>query len=550
MHSSLVRSLVLLAASSAAGAQNLCEGNGLGSAYIRNTPAILGGSATVELGSPADPFGAAFLSFSTGIGPTTSPIPFVGTLCFDVFSPIYSAHFHLLDAAGRATSNFAIPNDPTQLGYAPLFLNNAVLRAGPQLSISKTTRLQWEQANQHRLLPPQPTVGPRHSHTATALWQTPHDNRQDVLIAGGATGSIVSPAANATTAIFSPLTRTLRAGPFLSLPRAFHASILLPNGKVLISGGSTTNAAGTATCDLYDPANDSIVPVASMNFPRMGHRLSLLPNGRVLATGGFADFQNAASNWAARLGTAQSTTEVYDPIADVWTVGPSMASRRAGHAQVTLLDGRILVIAGVSGGTTINVSGTLVQIPTYTQSCEFLDPTTLTFALGPALPLPSNIFAPNQGRGFHGASVLPNGDVLVTGGAANIGSNGISASTADCVRFNGTAWVAAGVLPIGVSFHTQVTDPDTGDAIVTGGFTAEFGFAPSAANVARHNGTTVTALTSMGLHSGLGQLTPSLRALHTCTVMQDGTLFVFGGQNPEILHGTITTHADGLLYIR
>ncbi|MBK8096666.1 MAG: hypothetical protein IPK26_06135 [Planctomycetes bacterium] len=543
-------SLTLLVASSVTVAQNLCEGNG-GSAWIRNSPAVIGATNTAEFGSPNDPFGACFESFSTGIGPTTSPFPFVGTVCFDVFSPIYSASFFLLDATGRASTSFTVPNDPTQIGYAPLFLNAAVLRPGFQLAISKTTRLQWEQSDQYRIIPAQQPAQPRSGHTATPLWQNLRDNRQDVFIAGGATGSVVTPVATATTAIFSPLTRTLRSGPFLSLPRAFQASILLPNGKVLITGGSTTNAAGTATCDLYDPANDSIVPAASMSVPRIGHRISLLPDGRVFVTGGFADFQSAATNWAARLGTAQQTTEIYDPVADTWTAGPNMASRRAGHAQVTLLDGRVMLLAGVNGGTTILAGGwQTVQIPTYTQSCETFDPATGTFSAAPPMPLPSSVLLPNQGRAFFGASLLPNGDVLVTGGAANIGSFGVSASTTDCVRFNGTAWVAAGALSLGVSFHTQVQDPDTGDAIVMGGLTAEFGFSPATANAWRHDGTTAVALNTMGLHSGLGQAQPSPRALQTCTLMQDGTLFVFGGQSPEALTSNVTTHADGLLYIR
>jgi len=529
-------------------AQGLCSGNGIGNPYVRNTPAMIGGRTDIDIGSPTAPNGPGFLSLSSGIGPTTSPLPIVGTVCLDVLSPVYTVLFFVLDSTGNSRLSFVLPNDPSQIGYAPFFLNGSVIE-GNAFAIGKTSRLQWEVADQFRSVPAQTPPVARSAHAATALWRSPIDNRQDVLITGGATGSIVSPVATATTALFSPLTRTLRSGPSLSVPRAFHAAVRLADGRVLITGGSTTNAAGTATCDLYDPVTDTIAPAASMSTPRMGHGISLLPSGRVLVTGGFQDFQNAATNWAGRLATAQQTTELYDPTTNTWTAGPAMASNRAGHGQLTLPDGRILLLAGVSGGTSISTGWSLIDVPVYTQTCEYYVPATNSFTPAPVMPLPSLIFAPNQGRAFFGASVLANGNVLVTGGSANIGTSGISAATTDCVRFDGTTWTAAGTLAVGVSFHTQVADPVTGDALIMGGFTGEFGFAPASTACARHDGTNRMAIQSLGAHTLLGQ-TATERALHTCTVMQDGTLFVFGGQTPVQLLSTITTYADGYLYVR
>jgi hypothetical protein len=65
------------------------------------------------------------------------------------------------------------------------------------------------------------------------------------------------------------------------------------------------------------------------------HTATLLPDGRVLATGGYIDFSSRAS------------AEVYDPSSDTWDPTVSMATGRYEHTAVLLPYGRVLVAAGV-----------------------------------------------------------------------------------------------------------------------------------------------------------------------------------------------------------
>ncbi len=55
--------------------------------------------------------------------------------------------------------------------------------------------------------------------------------------------------------LYAPDTNTWTVLPSLSIPRYAHTATLLPNGKVLVTGGY--NGSLVATSELYDPqAND------------------------------------------------------------------------------------------------------------------------------------------------------------------------------------------------------------------------------------------------------------------------------------------------------
>ena len=75
-----------------------------------------------------------------------------------------------------------------------------------------------------------------------------------------------------------------------------HATVLLPDGRVLVTGGTTRvpwnpNLAFTnATSEVYNPALGNWTPMSRTLRERPGgHRALLLPTGRVLVTGGTND---------------------------------------------------------------------------------------------------------------------------------------------------------------------------------------------------------------------------------------------------------------------
>ena len=79
----------------------------------------------------------------------------------------------------------------------------------------------------------------------------------------------------------------------MTMPRseAEHASVLLPDGRVLVPGGYTANGTPTATSDLYDPrtGNGTWTASGSMSVVRAGHSAIVLRGNRgVLVMGGTA----------------------------------------------------------------------------------------------------------------------------------------------------------------------------------------------------------------------------------------------------------------------
>jgi len=78
----------------------------------------------------------------------------------------------------------------------------------------------------------------------------------------------------------------------MNFARAFHNTTLLPDGTVLVTGGgTTTNPTGVSDAvlpaELWSPTTQSWTVLASMQAPRLYHSEALLlPDGRVLISGG------------------------------------------------------------------------------------------------------------------------------------------------------------------------------------------------------------------------------------------------------------------------
>src|SRR6058998_2103133 len=70
----------------------------------------------------------------------------------------------------------------------------------------------------------------------------------------------------------------------MSSARAFHASVALPNGQVLATGG--INGFAESTAELYGPVTGAWALAASMRFARKEQTATLLLDGRVLVAGG------------------------------------------------------------------------------------------------------------------------------------------------------------------------------------------------------------------------------------------------------------------------
>jgi Ca2+-binding RTX toxin-like protein len=113
-----------------------------------------------------------------------------------------------------------------------------------------------------------------------------YDSGKLALIGGGYTTSAVEVIdLNAP----APTWRTVAS---MASPRRQHNSIILADGKVLVTGGNSTpvfsDAAGAVlAAELWDPATETWQTLAAQVKPRLYHSVSvLLPDGRVVSGGG------------------------------------------------------------------------------------------------------------------------------------------------------------------------------------------------------------------------------------------------------------------------
>ncbi len=231
----------------------------------------------------------------------------------------------------------------------------------------------------------------RAAHTTTVL----PDGR--VLLTGGMTGD-ENTAAGAE--LYDPASGTFtRTGP-MRTPRHSHSSTLLSDGSVLIAGGYDAAGDYLQSAELFDPATNTFRRTGVMTGARAGHVAVPLGNGRVLLVGGVGE------GW-----TFLSSAELYDPATASFTPTGSMRVPRESHAAVRLTDGRVLVIGGHRGRQ--------ATIQLYT-SAEMYDPETGEFS--PAGDMTIR-------RHKHDAVLLRDGRALITGGTDERDSRGVYAST-------------------------------------------------------------------------------------------------------------------------
>ncbi len=252
----------------------------------------------------------------------------------------------------------------------------------------------------------------------------------------------------------------------LTRPRQFHTATLLPNGKVLIAGGYSVpplTSSSWATAELYDPSTGSFIPTGDMTTPRSGHTSTLLPNGKVLITGGtgllsaelydsstgaFAatgDMTMPRSGHTATLlnsgkvliagGSNRASAELYDPSAGTFTATGDMTAVRSWPSlTATLLANGKVLVAGASADLFDPDTGTFSLTSATTNLDESLFTATLLPSGTVLFPLTTSemlgksaeLYDPGTGlinatgnmtigRGYNTATLLPDGNVLIAG---------------------------------------------------------------------------------------------------------------------------------------
>lgn len=285
-------------------------------------------------------------------------------------------------------------------------------------------------------------ISPRAGHTATLL---PNGK---VLIVGGLMilGAAFPVGFLDTAVLYDPATRTWSAtGSLLpiaggSTARSGHTATLLPNGKVLVVGGTGTNAETPRNAQLYNPATGTWSHTANIPGARSGHTATVLASGKVLVAGGYR-----LLGAAAQTGFLDSAT-LYDPALGTWTATGSFVTTAAGsqgralHTATLMPDGKVLVVAGV---------GANADVP---RGAQLYDPATGRWTIANGI---------TSARASHTATLLPNGKVLVAGGLRILGSALPAGVLETALLYDAStgAWSSAASLNVARATHTATLLP-------------------------------------------------------------------------------------------
>jgi len=188
----------------------------------------------------------------------------------------------------------------------------------------------------------------RAGHTATLL---PDGS---VLIAGGSR-SLPNGAGEclASAELYSTITQT--SSDLMARMKAMtchqHTATLLGSGKVLIVGrGNVTQTSSglTAPCaaQLFSPTTKTFDCTKGMTQSHMNHTATLLPDGMVMVAGGVTEEEVVLNGGFSSKGVITSAAEVYDAATGTFQPVPSMMYARYGHTATLLSSGEVLIVGG------------------------------------------------------------------------------------------------------------------------------------------------------------------------------------------------------------
>jgi len=273
-----------------------------------------------------------------------------------------------------------------------------------------------------------------------------------VLLAGGSSNSIFNgtPVPIAPAELYDPTTGKWSTTGSLVTPRQSHAAVWLPNGQVLVAGGLAWNSSlfglySIASAELYNPVTGTWQATGSMHESRDHFAAELLGDGTVLVAGGTLSSYNGTNNTFTSLATA----EIYNPSTGNWIVTTDMPTNlpRIGPLQSALLTNGDVLVPRIG----------------------FFNPETGTWTpTGSALP---NV---TIGAGPSTATLLTTGDVLLTG-FESIYNATPPVNTAVLYNFSSNAYTSAASMTSS-RYENGATLLPNGQVLVSGGFRYQIGF--------------------------------------------------------------------------
>lgn len=202
------------------------------------------------------------------------------------------------------------------------------------------------------------------------------DGRSFITGGGRATAPLAS-------AHFFEKDRAIRPVASMLAPRTAHVCVTLPDGSILVAGGSSGPGGPTNAAEVYQPTTDSWSTTGAMLTARTNAAAILMNNNQVLVAGGETSGQIA------------NTLEIYDPSSARFRLAHgALSSPRANHAIAVLPDGRVLIAGGSDGSRVLD-------------TIDVFDPATEEIRPAGQMATPRSEFT---------ATALADGRVILVGG--------------------------------------------------------------------------------------------------------------------------------------
>ncbi len=331
----------------------------------------------------------------------------------------------------------------------------------------------------------------RENHTATRL----NDGR--VLVVGGCQDFVCMTSAE----IYDPAAGTWQSA--ASLPagaRKDHTAVLLNDGSVLVAGGvntSTTPWTYYNSAYRYYPVSNTWSAAGSMSEYRKQHTAVLARDGKVIVAGGFGKPPFGDASYPV-------TTEAYDPAANTWA-----KLKTAANADIVIDYGRTQALGVVDAFGTFLLFGGFDGTAAGSVQYRSLNSSTDTWHPH------GSLYSPRYGAA---AVQLSNGAILLAGGNTDLGP---TAGTEINYPREGSTELNFGSGILGTSYSAGTLMPN-GDILFTGG----------ADEVDNQTGKPCHTKAYLWLdEEAIDSIEPMHweRCSHTTTLLPDGRVVVIGG---------------------
>jgi hypothetical protein len=156
---------------------------------------------------------------------------------------------------------------------------------------------------------------PTETETSASLLLPPAQAQKYMIIGGGGVGESLRSTARTAVVDLNANKPHWTPGPSLPEPTRYANAVILPDNKVLITGGSRYYRgefdSDILTCHIYNPATNKLSALASPTVGRNYHSEALLlPDGRIITLGGNPLYGNKTDTSP---GYFQTKIEIYSP---------------------------------------------------------------------------------------------------------------------------------------------------------------------------------------------------------------------------------------------